>query len=54
MENKKEVKENLEEIKKACDEHLKNLENNVYAEEDIVGWPAHFSQVLQDVQYPDL
>jgi len=54
MENKKEVIENIKAIKEACNEHLKNLENNTYSEEDIVGWPAHFSQVLQDVKYPDL
>ena len=51
---KEEVLEYLKEIKKECDKKIKGIEAGIILEEDLKGWGAQFSQVLQDVTYPDL
>ena len=52
MTEREEIKGYLIDIKKAADGHLKSLD--ILSDEEIRGWSAHFSQVLQDVSYPDL
>lgn len=52
MEEKQEIKKLLLNIKEAVDEKLVQIEQA--NEEEIVDWKAHYSQVLQDVAYPDM
>jgi len=50
----KEIKNLLEEIKKACDEKLKEIEEGNVSEDEMGSWESCFSQALQDISYPDL